>query len=125
LSFTPRILSDENRQSPSVEILEIPQFFRHEIPKKNRDRGHRIVWEATFLKNNYKALARRLAILFEQKIEAFPHERAFGFTVGRNIRENAKDHCGHKFLISLDIKDFFPSIKVERVETFFASLGLT
>lgn len=125
LFFTPGFLSHENHQSHSVEILDIPQFFRHEIPKKNRDRGHRIVWEATYLKNNYKALARRLGIFFEQKIKAFPHERAFGFTVGRNIRENAKDHCGHKNLVSLDIRDFFPSIKVERVEIFFASLGLT
>ncbi len=125
LSFKPNHPINNNIQPATVEVLELPMFFKHEIPKKNRDRGHRIVWEATFLKSNYKALARRLGIFFEQQIDAFPHARAFGFTVGRNIRENAKDHCGHKHLISLDIKNFFPSIKVDRVERFFASLGLT
>ena len=65
LSFKPNHPIDKKIQPTTVEVLELPMFFKHEIPKKNRDRGHRIVWEATFLKNNYKALARRLGIFFE------------------------------------------------------------
>ena len=125
LKFDPHVKGNESHQQEVVITSEIPVFFRHEIPKKNRDRGFRIVWEAAYLKNNYKALARRLNNFFIQQIEGFPHKRAFGFTVGRNIRENAEGHCGHKNLISVDIKDFFSSIKTQRLETFLVSTGLS
>ena len=36
---------------------------------------------------------------------------AHGFIDGRSIRSNANSHLKHNFLLKLDIKDFFPSIK--------------
>src|SRR5258708_2105769 len=56
-----------------VVLLKIPVFFQHKIPKKNPRCGHRLVWEPSFLKNEYKALARRLHGFFEHKLLAYPH----------------------------------------------------
>jgi RNA-directed DNA polymerase len=42
-------------------------------------------------------------------------ERATGFKRGRSIRDNANFHKDQKFILCLDIKDFFPSIKKEKI----------
>lgn len=107
------------------EVSSPPLFYRHEIPKKNPRRGHRIVWEPVILQNEYKALARRLNNFFVHTLEDFPHARTFGYVGGRNIRENARDHCGHRHLISIDLKDFFPSIKADRISAFLQSTTMT
>lgn len=104
--------------------IGIPPFLKHEIPKRNLKRGIRIVWEPTHLMTTYKALSRRLANFFSSQLESFPHPRCFGYVGGRNIRENAQGHCGHRHLISLDLKAFFPSISSMRIELFLASLGI-
>lgn len=99
-------------------------FLRHDIPKSNPNRGYRTVWEPAFLKNEYKALARRLDSFFRLALNGYPHDRAFGYYPGRNIRENAQAHAGHKHLLALDITSFFPSISAERIEALFAGLGV-
>ena len=38
-----------------------------------------------------------------------------GFTYGRSIVDNAKAHLGQNYILNLDLKDFFPSIKQARV----------
>jgi RNA-directed DNA polymerase len=124
VTFDPKAkaLSEESDDQFSPGCF--PHFLRHEIPKKNRRRGYRIVWEPTTLKNQYKALARRLTNFFEHSLAGFPHTRTFGYIGGRNIRENARDHCGHKHLTSVDLKDFFPSIKAPAIATFLKSTGI-
>ena len=39
------------------------------------------------------------------------HPCASAYIKGRNIRENALAHAGHKFLLKLDFQEFFPSLK--------------
>ena len=90
---------DEHDKSITEEhtIIEIPPFWRHEIPKKNRNRGTRTVWEAeSHLNNIYKALATRLALFFQKALPGFPHDRCFGYVRDRNIRGNAELHIGKK-----------------------------
>jgi hypothetical protein len=108
-----------------VEILDIPAFLRHDIPKKNPKRGHRTVWEPLLTKSVYKALARRLDNFFRFACVGYPHECAFGYRAGRNIRENASVHAGHKFLLSVDIKDFFPSISRNAVSALLQSMDVS
>lgn len=104
--------------------ITTPVFFRHDIPKRNPARGVRTVWEPSMVvKSVYKALARRLDLFFRAHLEGFPHEAAFGFRVGRNIRENATPHAGHRHLLATDIEDFFPSISADRIQTLFRDLG--
>jgi RNA-directed DNA polymerase len=124
LAFAPGTRRDTEYSDKGITLIGPLLFHRHEIPKKNRRRGYRTVWEPTFLKNNYKALARRLNDFFAHKLEGFPHARTFGYIGGRNIKENAQDHCGHRNLISLDPKDFFPSIKALRIGAFLQSIGI-
>lgn len=107
----------------TMSVLSLPLFIRHDIPKKNKKRGYRTVWEP-FFKNEYKALARRLQSYLKVRLAGYPHPRAFGFVGGKNIRENARDHCGHRNLLCLDIRDFFPSITRQRVERLFLEAGM-
>ncbi len=125
LAFNPSAKILSAFPDGQIPVLEFSLFHRHEIPKKNWRRGHRTVWEPTnFLKSHYKALARRLNNFFAYKLEGFPHVRTFGYIGGRNIRENALDHCGHKHLISVDLKDFFSSIKAPCIAAFLRSTGI-
>lgn len=123
LAFEP--LTDSPDATPNAELNSIPAFLKHKIPKRNRARGHRVAWEPIYAKLAYKRLARIFGKFFEYGFSAFPHPAAFGYLGGRNIRENAHLHCGHRNLLVVDIEDFFGSIKRERLETLFLSLGLT
>ena len=124
LAFDPAMDAQAQMPGGEVPVVNIPMFIRHDIPKKNKTRGCRTVWEPLLLKSEYKALARRLGSFFRLCLDGFPHDRAFGFVSGRNIRENASMHAGHKSLVSIDIADFFPSISRTRVEHLLLQLGL-
>ena len=114
-----------DRADSEVIDLAAGSFWRHEIPKRNPARGRRVVWEAgPPFRDAYKGLARRLSRFLETAIPGFPHEQCFGYVRGRNIRDNAKMHLGAALLLKADIKDFFPSIQLQRVEGLFTGLGL-
>jgi retron-type reverse transcriptase len=125
LAFDPEAETISEPDENGVTTVGIGDFIKHKIPKKNPRRGYRLVWEPTFLKSTYKALGRQLGDFFSYVMDGFPHVRTFGYIGGRNIRENARDHCGHKHLISIDLRDFFPSIKQARIESFLSSTGIT
>ncbi|WP_459461654.1 reverse transcriptase family protein [Rhizobium sp. No.120] len=112
--------------SPPDEIskLSIPAFLRHDIPKRNAKRGHRTVLEPVLAKAIYKALGRRLDSFFRHKLDGYPHGSSFGYRPGRNIRENAAVHCGNRYLLSLDLQNFFPSISRSRIAGIFEQLGI-
>jgi RNA-directed DNA polymerase len=48
---------------------------------------------------------------------------AHGFTIKKSIITNSKIHAGEKQLLKIDLKDFFPSIKLNRVIFIFKELG--
>lgn len=51
------------------------------------------------------------------------HKTATGFVKKKDIVYNARIHSGRDKLLKLDIKDFFPSISLERVVKIFSTLG--
>jgi hypothetical protein len=117
------------KRDASAAIIEItlsnlPVFFRHDIPKRNAARGSRTVWEPFYTAPIHKALARRLNVFFGGFLAGYPHEAAFGYRPKRNIRENAAVHTGHVHLLSVDIKDFFPSISRGRIQALFEQLSV-
>lgn len=122
LAFDPVEVIYHQADDGEVFALGASLFWRHEIPKKNRSRGVRIVWEPAYLMTTYKALSRKLAMIAQAHLEGFPHPNCFGYVGGRNIRENARQHCGHQNLMSVDIADFFPTIRIERVRRLFEDL---
>lgn len=112
------------RAAGTVSIADIPVFLRHDIPKRNRKRGHRTVWEPLLGKADYRALARRLETFFRIALHGYPHDAVYGYRPGRNIRENASAHAGHAKLLNADLENFFPSITTARVAALFERLGL-
>ncbi len=51
-------------------------------------------------------------------------DRANGFIIGRGIKRNAAIHLNKKYVLCIDIKDFFPSIKFKQVyECLLKGLG--
>lgn len=125
LNFEPPPDSPPVSSSSTKSVkISIPAFFRHRIPKKNKARGYRIAWEAAHLKNDYKALARILNDFLSNKLCYFPHPAVYGYVGGRNIKYNARVHCGHKNLLCADIQDFFPSIARQRIEILFRDTGV-
>lgn len=60
-------------------------------------------------------------ILLKQRL----HESCKGFVKATSIVDNARPHLNKKHLLKMDIKDFFPSIKINRVMSVFRVLGYT
>ena len=52
-----------------------------------------------------------------------PHPAAFAFHPGGGIRECAQRHCGAKWLLHLDLEDFFHHVTEMEVFEIFKSLG--
>lgn len=55
----------------------------------------------------------------------YVHGCAHGFTHRKSIVTNAKKHVDNKCLLKLDLKDFFPSIKINKVVQVFKNIGYT
>lgn len=51
------------------------------------------------------------------------HGCAHGFVPERSILTNASIHAGQRYMLKMDLKDFFPSIPVSWVIQLFSSLG--
>lgn len=64
-----------------------------------------------------KTLQRR--ILDDILLRIPPTENSFGGTKGRSIKDNAMVHRHSKFIVKLDIKSFYPSIRSIKVYEFF------
>lgn len=60
-----------------------------------------------------KALQRRLLLLLTEAYT--PSAAVYGFQTGRNIVGNANRHVRRRFVLNLDLEDFFPSINFGRV----------
>jgi RNA-directed DNA polymerase len=64
-----------------------------------------------------KMAQRAFAALLDQIYE--PRDCVNGFVRGRGIRENASIHSGQRWVLRIDLKDFFPSIHFGRVRGMF------
>jgi hypothetical protein len=75
---------------------------------------NRALVEATGL---LKTIQRR--ILDDLLLRLAPFERSFGSRKGKTIKDNARVHARSKFIVKLDIRDFYPSIHSKKVYKFF------
>lgn len=91
-------------------------YRRFAIPKKAG--GQREITEPL---PSLKEIQRWLVdhLLYRVPVSRF----AKGFVPGRGIKENARFHQRQEIVLSLDIKDFFPSISRRQVNRLFLSLG--
>ena len=89
------------------------------IPKKNTRLGFRIVYKADnhILKNLHKVLQKHLNMLY------VPPDAVHGFVPDRNTRTNAIIHLAKRKILSLDIEDFFGSVRAIDVTQVFEGIG--
>lgn len=94
-------------------------FEKFYIPKRNKRLGFRIVYKPKdqYTTNILKALKFNLDDLYK------PVNCVHGFVRSRNTRTNALVHLSAKFLLKIDIKDFFESIDSIQVKNAFIYLG--
>lgn len=83
-------------------------YKRFEIPK--RSGGMRQIDAPN---GRLSAIQHCLNTAFQQLYDPTP--QAIGFVPGRNVADNAALHVGRKYLLNVDLKDFFPSISEGRV----------
>ena len=95
-----------------VNLLETAEQSYHRYPLRTRNRRPRWIEAPTPL---LKAVQRRL--LERLLYQVHPHATAHGFYPGRSILTNASSHAGKAWVLSCDLKDFFPSTKQAMVET--------
>lgn len=62
--------------------------------------------------------------ILKQVLEKIPvHDYIYAFEKGKNIPDMAGIHVGKRIVVSLDLKDFFPSIKQHHLESIFNAVG--
>ena len=69
--------------------------------------------EITAPKGGLRGILNALNILLQTYDEPTPW--AFGFVCGRSVVDNARPHVGKRYILNLDLKDFFPSITRQQV----------
>ncbi|HVU46457.1 MAG TPA: reverse transcriptase family protein, partial [Terracidiphilus sp.] len=57
-------------------------------------------------------------------LDAIPaHPAVHGFVKGRSIKTFAAPHVGKRVVLRMDLRDFFPSIQIGRVQALFRTAG--
>ena len=69
------------------------------------------------LKDILSTFAFMLSVLYEAP------KNVMAFTRNRSIVDNAREHCGHNYVLNLDLKDFFTTIVASDVERGLRRLG--
>jgi RNA-directed DNA polymerase len=93
-----------------------PHYITFAIPK--RSGGKRLIMAP---KRRLKAIQRQLMELLVENLPVSEH--AHGFRKGRNVRTGAEAHVGKRFVLKMDLKDFFPCVTAARVRGLLVSYG--
>ena len=70
------------------------------------------------LKMLQQKIARSLAKLYN------PRKPVHGFVTDRSVRSNAESHLRRRFILNVDLKNFFPTITEPRVQGLLESIGI-
>ena len=93
-------------------------YIRFTIPKKDGS-PREILSPSYSLKMVQKWILREIL----QKIKVSEEATAYKPNMGNGVRLNAERHRYSLYILGLDVKDFFPSIKREKVYFLFNNLG--
>lgn len=64
--------------------------------------------------------------ILDNILRAVPvHASAKAYSTGTSVKDNARFHRSQKYVVTIDIKDFFPSIKAGRVFAIFREIGFS
>lgn len=106
-------------------------WLLYRVGKKDQELYHS--WEVPKRNGKFRKLTspchelKRLQKgVLEQILYDVPaHASAMGFVPHRGIIDNAKMHVSNEIVVSMDMKDFFPSIGIPRVYGVLKAIGLT
>ena len=90
------------------------RYSERVIPKK-RGGERKLLIPCRELKFVQQRLLQVLQVIYQ------PKRSVRGFTFGECIVSNAKEHVGKRYVLNVDLKDFFPSIPFWRVRGMFMS----
>ena len=93
-----------------------PHYVTFAIPK--RSGGKRLIMAP---KRRLKAIQRKLLELLVERLPVSEHAHAF--RRGHCIRTGAEPHVGKRFVLKLDLKDFFPCVTAARVRGLLIAYG--
>jgi len=107
-------MNSEEHISIIKEIVSKSQYSVFYLPKKSG--GFRTIKAPD---DNLKLLQTRLNFILNLVFEPSPN--AHGFIFNKNIITNSELHVKQNYILNIDIKDFFPSIKKDRISKLFRS----
>lgn len=87
-------------------------YRKFDIPKKNG--GIRTIYEPN---GQLAAIQHELCKIIDNSYK--PHYNAHGFIKDKGILTNAQNHVGKKYLLNLDLENFFETVKFPRVRGMF------
>jgi hypothetical protein len=71
-----------------------------------------------------KSIQRTILVSFYNRTESKYPEYLTGFIPNRSIVDNARKHINKDWVINIDIKDFFPSVKAHHVKWAMEQVGI-
>jgi hypothetical protein len=117
--FKNRLAGSAKLADEYVFAANQEHFYKiHKLRKSNG--RHRFIYEPENekLKSAHKQL-HSILLQYQSMI----HPCAHGFIKNRSCFTNAKQHTAKKYILNLDIKNFFDSIGIEQVKASFIELG--
>lgn len=97
--------------------LTCPRRYKVYSVRKRNERGYRIIAQPS---KDLKAVQRVLLdSFFDERFRV--HENAKAYKKGASILENAKPHLSNQYLLKMDFKDFFPSIRASDFTKYLTS----
>lgn len=103
-----------------VELLHSIQsnYYRFTIPKKSGG-ARRIDAPSKKLKLIQHIISYALSYFHH------PHPATHGFIKKRGIQTNAEVHVASNYILNIDLKDFFPSVSISKIERNLEELGFS
>lgn len=101
-----------------ASVVNSPDNHYREFKIKKRSGGYRLITAP------FPALLEMQEWIYQNILIQIPiNPCAHGFTAKKSIITSSKLHTGKKELLKLDLKDYFPSIKINRIISIFKNLG--
>lgn len=98
-------------------VYRSDRFYTHFTCEKKSGGTRDIVAPSPELKRLQRAIAHK----FLKKQEL--NDACTGYRKGMSIVSNAEPHVGQKFVLNIDLKNFFPTVSFKRVLGLFQSMG--
>lgn len=106
------VLNITRRKLNYLLYVKKNKYTRFTIPKKNG--GERVIFSPS---SDLKYVQERVKIILENTYNFLPY--VHGFVKTKSCYTNALNHISKRFVLNIDIKDFFPTIHIGRIIGLF------